>query len=295
MIRLSASMTIIMVFLATAAPAWGHAGHGARIVSYDPGTTPHLDFDSGLPLDIATAALGEPERSTGDGLFPSVVSPFSPPFLRTELVSIGEGGQLTLQLSHFAISQADQPEIGVFTNAGLADADGDFNNPNARASGIPVSRFGVDPAVVEVSADGLAWFSLGEIDFGIPSNGFADQVNPFAAAPGDVPADFHEPFVHSPSDFAELPHFDAEHPDILGLFAGSGGGTWLDLSPAQLDRVGFLRFSVPDDGDGSTAHNFELDAVTVATRALGQRVPEPGAWILLLLAAGGAGSGAARR
>ena len=113
MIRLSASMTIIMVFLATTAPAWGHAGHGARIVSYDPGTTPHLDFDSGLPLDIATAALGEPERSTGDGLFPSVVSPFSPPFLRTELVSIGEGGQLTLQLSHFAISQADLDAAGV--------------------------------------------------------------------------------------------------------------------------------------------------------------------------------------
>ena len=42
----------------------------------------------------ATTALGAPERFTGEGIFPGVVSPFNPAFGTDELVAIGRGGSL---------------------------------------------------------------------------------------------------------------------------------------------------------------------------------------------------------
>src|SRR3954467_147866 len=69
------------------------AQYATQVISYNQGTTPSSGFTSVL------AAPGEPERFSGEGgPFPSIVSPFSPPFLSSELVSIGEGGQITLRL-----------------------------------------------------------------------------------------------------------------------------------------------------------------------------------------------------
>ena len=71
---------------------------------------------------------GEPKRFTGDGGdYPSVVSPFGGPYLRDEIVSVGESGYLTLRLSNYVLPQA-VPEIGVFTNVSLLD----MGYPNGR-------------------------------------------------------------------------------------------------------------------------------------------------------------------
>src|SRR5262245_44741053 len=92
------------------------AQFAAEVVSYSAGTTPAGAFT------IASAALGSPERYTGEGLFPGVVSPFNPPYLASEIVSVGEGGSLTLRLSHYAVAQTGGlPEIGLFSNFGLID------------------------------------------------------------------------------------------------------------------------------------------------------------------------------
>jgi len=157
----------------------------------------------------------------------------------------------------------------------------DNSFPSGQA-GSPPGTFGVDSAQVEVSENGLTWESLGIITFDVPTNGYTDLANPFSSTPGSSPADFQQPFTGSLSDFGGLPYFDASNPDILDLLAGSGGGTWLDISGTSLSQVGYLRFSVADDGDGLTSLNFELDAVSIASDALGAAVPEPSSMVLLL-------------
>lgn len=254
------------------------AQYAAQVISYDSGTTPAIEFGSGLPFDVKSAALGEPERFTGEGSSPGVVSTFNPPFRRNEIISIGRGGELTLRLSHFAIPEAGGPEIGVFTNAGLADTD----FPNGLA-GDPLETFGIDSADVAVSENGLDWVSLGTVEFDIPTNGYTDVTTPFASDAGDEPSDFQEPFAGTLSDFAGLPYFDAGGSGILDLLGGSGGGTWLDIAGTGLAKVGFVRFSV---SEGGTTDNFELDAVSITHAAMGaETVPEPATFVLSGLAA----------
>lgn len=244
-------------------------------ISYSPGTTATSGYTN------SAAALGSPERITGEGVFPGVVSPFNPPFLDTELVSIGESGHLTLRLSNYALPLPGGPEIGVFTNVGIADD----SFPNGQA-GSPPFTFGGGSASVEVSEDGLFWIPLGETLFEVPTNGYQD-VAPFSGTPGSVLSNFGLPFAGNLSSFDGLPYGDAVEFDMLELLAGSGGGTWLDISGTGLAKVGYVRFGVADDGDLFTALNFELDAVSLADAAVGAAVPEPSSVVLALT--GGAG------
>lgn len=250
------------------------AQYAAQVISYNAGVTPASGFTN------ASAALGEPERFTGEGAFPGVVSPFNPPFLTSEIVSIGEGGQIKLRLSHYAVAQAaGAPEIGIFENVGLADT----NYPNGQA-GSPASAFGIDSAVVEVSADGTSWYSFGSIMFDVPSNGYTDLSNPFASMPGSAPSDFQLPFVGNLNSFDGLQYSHPTNVDVLDLLAGSGGGKWLDISSSGLPQVGYIRLSVADDGNSSVGLNFELDAVSISHEALGTPVvPEPTTFGLIIL------------
>jgi hypothetical protein len=260
------------------------AQYAAAVVSYNAGATPESGFT--MPF----AAIGSPERFTGEGSFPSVVSPFSPPFLASEIVSVGEGGQITLRLSHYAIPQASGPEIGVFENLLVVDT----SYPNGVA-GSPASTFGIDSALVDVSADGTNWVSLGNIAFDVPANGYTDVIDPFATTAGSVTSDFQKPFTGNLNSFSGLRYFDAGDPDIVDLLAGSGGGTWLDISNTGLAQVGFIRFSATDDLNATSRLNFELDAVSISRAAMGAAiVPEPAAIIVLGLASS-CGSLARRR
>jgi hypothetical protein len=274
--QLGSIIALVAVAFILHLPQMAEAQYAVQVVSYNQGTTPAFDFNSSMPYNLQTAALGSPERFTGEGIFPGAVTPFSPPFLRDELISIGEGGQLTLRLSNYAIPQAGAPEIGIFSNPGLNDTD----YPNGLA-GTPATTLGTDSALVEVSADGVSWTSLGDTAFDIPTNGYTDLTDPFSVVPGSVTSDFQQPFTGSLNSFSGLKYYNAGGGDILGLLAGSGGGKWLDISGAGLAQVGYIRFSVADDGT-SRKFNFELDAVSVSHAALGAAtVPEPATAFLL--------------
>lgn len=262
---LNATLVILAVILVLGPAQRGLAQYASQVVSYGAGTTPKPGYT------VASSALGEPERFTGEGGFPSVVSPFNPPYLTNEIVSIGRGGELTLRLSHFALPQAAGPEIGVFANAGLID----FNYPDGLA-GSPLGdhTFGIDSADVSVSEDGTTWVGLGNVTSDIPTNGYDDLTSAGSTTPGSDPSDFQQPFTGALSDFDGLPYYDAGGNGILDELAGSGGGTWLDISGTGLAMVGYIRFAVPEVG---VTDNFELDAVSVSHAAMGPAtVPEPG-------------------
>lgn len=232
--------------------------YASSVVSYTAGTTPVAGYTS------PTVALGEPERMTGEGFgIPGVVSMFNPPFGTDELVSIGEGGQITLE---FNTPILDSPanlfgaDFILFTNAGFADT----NYPNGQIDN-PPGFFGVDDALVEVSADGSNWFTVSTnlADGLFPTQGFLDG-GPFDVAAGSVPTNFQKPVDPSltVADFAGLTYADA-----LALYDGSGGGTPVDIASTGLSSVNFVRISVLDDSNALTSLNFELDAIS--------GVPEP--------------------
>ena len=249
------------------------AAFAAAVIDYQPG--------AGATLTTPSAALGEPEPIVGAGSgFDGILSPFNPHYEGSQLAQIGEGGSITLQLSNFAVTSAGSPEIGVFTNFGLGDSD----YPNGQAGAdldAQFATFGRDSARVEVSDDGISWFDLGDIDFDQPSTYYTDAPTPFEAdGSGLSAADFALPHGNQLADYAGL-----DWTGVKAALGGSAGGEWLDISGTGLGQVGWIRFSLADDGLVDTELSFELDAVSIAGASLGAAIPipEPSAAALLLL------------
>jgi hypothetical protein len=238
-----------------------------EVIEYSPGAL------SGGTYTNPQTALGWPERFTGEGAFPGVVSPFNPPFLPSEIVSIGEGGHLTLRLGESASDDAAHlygVDLLIFGNAAFIDAD----FPNG-ATGNPATLFGADGGMVEVSADGVTFHTVvGALADGLfPTLGYLDS-GPFDSQPGQVPSDFTRP-VNPALRLNELSGLS--YAQLLAAYDGSGGGAPLDLALAGVSSAQYVRISVPDDGNPNVnAPPIEVDAVTV--------VPEPAGATFLLLA-----------
>lgn len=242
-----------------------------EVVSYDPGNTPAVAFPSNLPMNQPANALGAPSNTTGEGDFFGVVSIFNPAFMGSQLVSVGEGGHLTLKFDTPVTVGAGR-EIGVYTNVGMADTD----YPTGRV-GNPGFAFGIDEAIVEVSSDGTTFFSLGSQMFDQPTQPHLNA-GPFDTAEPQNPlySDFGQP-----TELSGIEHYEGKtHDEILTMLDGSAGGTWLDLDATGLTLVQYIRFSVLDDGDDDFDLNFEVDAVALNSTLA---VPEPGALGVLLV------------
>lgn len=238
----------------------------SAVVSYEPGAAPTPGYSD------PQTALGSPERFTGEMLgFPSVVSVFSPPFGADELVSVGEGGHLTVR---FDAPIVDSPahsfgvDLIVFGNGGFADDD----YPNGRVS-TPALAFGLDASLrISVSADGVSYSMLPETytEGFFPAQGYLDA-GPYDATPGTRSTDFARPVNPglSLADFAGL-----RLPEVQALYDGSGGGTPIDIGAAGLGEVSYVRVEVLDDLDPLTERNVEIDALVA--------VPEPATLVCVL-------------
>ena len=221
-------------------------------------------------LTNAASSLGSPSVQTVDpnpifgGTFP--VNPFNSPYLDSQLVTIGDGGSLTVG---FASPILDRPgnlfglDFLIFGNAGFVITNGDFGGGGITDGSLYGA--GTGNWRVSVSSDGLDFFPL--------EASLAPAFDAFYPTDGQgifgLPAN---PMLQG-SDFAGL-----GLAGIRGLYAGSGGGTGYDLAwardplgqPAALTSVSFVRV----ESLGGVA---QVDAFAVA-------VPEPG--ILALVAAG---------
>ncbi len=239
------------------------ASFAGAVVDYTQGTPP----PAASGLNNPAVALGAPAAIVSPGSpYQAIFSPFNPAFEASDIVAIGTGGQLTLQLSHYvAINRAPgNPEIGVWENVGIADE----NYPNGLA-GDPPFFFGTNSAVVQVSPDNVTWYSLNggaPILFGLPGNYFTNATTPFDSnAPANPQyADFGKPFLGTQADFN-----NKNFSQILTLLDGSAGGNWLDLDslPMAVTQVGYIRFSGTSE--------LEIDAVAINTSQQGAPVPEP--------------------
>lgn len=257
------TLTIPVLAVGTAA---GDNGGG------DPWADAIVDFVAGVGgipgYGDPQTALGSPERFTGEGVYPSAVTMFNPAFGFDEIVSIGEGGSLTVRFDEPVIDDPSHPfgaDLIVFGNGGFVDSSFPFGVID------PVTpTFGVDTMHVSVSANGVDYFDLGAFSEGfVPAQGYLD-VDPFSGTPGDVPSDFTRPVnpALSAGDFAGLTYAQA-----LALYDGSGGGTPIDISAAGLPAISFVRIDVPADPSGE--FSVELDAVAA--------VPEPSSVALIVV------------
>lgn len=267
--RIAFTAAVFALSAATVASAspWATSWH-----NYNPGSTPVFGYTN------PDTALGMPERFTGEnefgGAFASAVTMFNSVFGTDEVVSIGEGGQLTLELGTPATNNPNNlfgVDLIIFGNAGFTDGD----YPNGTI-GSPASLYGFGFGRIELSADGVNFFELPgwTADTLFPTQAYQD-VDPLSSTPGSVPTDFFKPVnpALTLSDFDGLTYAQA-----LALYDGSGGGTPIDIGLAGLSVVTHVRISVEDDFNPSTFRSAEIDAITV--------VPEPTAAALLAAVAG---------
>lgn len=245
-------------FSATASAQWAD-----RVVEYVEG--------AGVPpgYNNPAVALGEPTRFTGEGMFPSVVSPFSGAWLDDEVVTIGEGGRLVVAFDEPIRNNPLNPfgiDLLVFGNSFYTLDSGGLAGP-------PLTEGGI----IEVSPDGDRWTRIDgvEADGVFPSLGYRDITDPFQSEPGRVLTDFTVPVD---------PSFDAvglSLSEIIAGYNGSGGGAGVDIGAYGLDEISFVRISNPL-GSGVTP---EIDGFSRVTA-----VPAPATVALL-----GAGTFLARR
>jgi len=231
------------------APLITRAQFANAVIAYDHGTGFSANFTN------ANAALGAPTSGSG-------VTPFAPPFSTSQIVSIGAGGSLTLQLSTPLVNNPANPfgvDLLIYGNSFFVITNGTATA--GRTSGATFASAAT--ARVEVSADALTWFTLDParapaLGTLFPTDGIGNPAMPVNPALTN-------------SDFAGL-----DLSGIRALYNGSAGGVPFDLSWAQdsngnsvdLMSADYIRIDVLS---GRT----QIDAVSV--------VPEPSVLHLCLL------------
>jgi hypothetical protein len=205
-----------------------------EVITYEEG----VDFNPAYVTPAST--LGSPERYTGEGVFPSVVSPFSPPWGTDEILSIGKGGALVVRFDAPVMDDPGNPfgiDLLVFGNTGFIDAEWPL--------GVVGGLFGADGGSIEVSADGENWELIEGIsaDAMFPPLGYLDA-GPYDETAGSVESDFTLPVdpALTMDDFISL-----MHEEVVALYDGSGGGAGIDLAAVGLRAISYVRITNPAD------------------------------------------------
>jgi len=221
--------------------ARAHAQFATSVVAYDSGT----GFAAGFTN--ASAALGTPTSG-------SSVTPFAPPFSKTQIVSLGTNGSLTLQFDPPIIRNPSNPfgvDFQIFGNSFFGITNGNFSGGGITSGALAGNNTG--HTHVEISGDGTNWFTLNPaiapvVDGAFPTDGSGDPQGPINPA-------------LTTNAFAGL-----SLSGIHSLYNGSAGGSGYQLAwaqdtngnPVNVPIARFIRMSVQDGRS-------EVDAVA-ATR-----------------------------
>lgn len=179
----------------------------------------------------ASSVLGSPERYTGEGLIPQCVTPYQPPFLQSEIISLGVGGAITIAFDHDVVNDprnAFGVDLLVFGNAFFSDQGGAI-----------VAGLASEAGSIDVSQDGVTWIHVLGVgpESLFPTRGFLDT-SAYATIAGSMPTDFTKP-VDPSLTMKDLIGLDY---DALQLeYGNSGGGVGIDLATLQLEWIRFVR------------------------------------------------------
>jgi len=232
-------------FCSVVCAASAHAGGFAtEVIAYEPGSSPAPGYTN------PASALGEPSRFTMSPWDGGAVTPFAPAWIPSQVVSIGAGGSLVLELDEAAVDDPRNPfgiDLIVFGNSFFSDI--------GAGSGVcgPIAS---DGGLIDVSEDGITWCAVPGIaaDGLFPTLGFLDS-DPYDDVPGTVPTDARMPV--DPAHRAEA-MFAMPWPDMIAAYGTSAGGSGIDLAAAGCATARFVRIRVPPPPH---AH-VEIDAVS---------------------------------
>jgi hypothetical protein len=230
--------------------AVGESPFATAVISYVPGIGAAAGYTN------PNAALGSPERFTGEGFLPQAVTPFQPAFTSNELVSIGMGGSLVLSFDHDVQNDPRNPygvDLLVFGNAFCADADA----PNG-----VIASFFAEGGTIAVSPDGIAWTTVPLLaaDGPFPTLGYRD-VGPYDTRPGSLLTDFTRP-VDPALAGSSLVGLDWQ--TLVDAYDGSGGGVGVDLTSVSLAAIRYVRIT----GPATFGMSPEIDAIADVSPAL---------------------------
>ncbi len=245
------------------------AQYPTTVVDYRAGT----GFSPGYTN--AASAIGTPSRMT-PGDFGGPVSPFSPPYTRDQLVSVGSGGALTLRWDAPVKDAPGNPfglDFTVFGSTGFLmtnDFDADWNPIGKPATDGSLFNPNSGTQRISVSNDGKTWYVLDpskspKVDHYYPTDGSGDFGIPMTASL--QPAEFSGKTLD----------------EIRALYRGSAGGSSFDLAwaidangiPANLAEVSYVRIEV-------LSGKADIDGLSMVST-----VPEPRSWALMVSAAAG--------
>ena len=262
-----------------------------EMVEYVKGSDVGSHWITGETYDNALAALGRPTvDTTGDGWFVPLsdlmpVVPVNPPSRAYEIVTIGNGGSLTVKFDHAVLNDPANPyglDFTIFSNAfQLGDGVSGWTNGDPADFTLGSTAL-MTLANVWVSQDGVTWHSF---DNGPMAGGYAptlgrvyDTANPDnslgtwnlwwgEATDPTLPID---PDLE-PADFTGM-----TVAGIAQIYGQSAGGTGFDIGLLGLGWIQYVR--VTDDPNSSATT--EIDAFADVAP-----VPEPGTTALVVTAA----------
>lgn len=245
-----------------------------EIIEYIQGAGVGVDFITGKRFNDPNSALGRPTVDTnGDGWVlpedtPCPVVPVCTAYRSYELVTIGNGGRLTVKFNRPVLNNENNPygiDFIVFGNALHGTTTlWTYENPGDTYI-YEYDIIAADPGIVSVSQDGEIWYTFTE-------GPFADD---FAATLGRI---------YNPSDpdlnlgawnlwwgrptnptlplnpLLSLQGFGGiSLADMCGIYGNSAGGTGFDIGLLELNWIQYVRIEDSDDPNNGLT---EIDAIS---------------------------------
>lgn len=231
-------------------------GQFAReVLTYQPGDGVAVEFGSGIGYTNPAVVLGPPSRFSRSESSP--IDPFDPPYLRSQLLSLGTNGSVTLKLDAPILddpANAFGLDFVVFGSAGFIITNGNYEGGGVTDG----TLFGQNRGStrVWVSENGATFYLLDPKRASV-----VDTLYPTDSA-GDV--------LKAVDPQLEADRFAGKNLEgIRQLYAGSAGGAGYDLAwavtpeglPALLHRADYVRIEV-------TSGRADIDAVAACLPSL---------------------------